>query len=564
MFLRNSLLSLLSASSTLAALDPIVISGNKFFFKTNGTQFFIKGIAYQQDVGARGTGVTAGASSTNFVDPLSSPSNCQRDVPFLQKLGANLIRTYAIDPTADHSECMALLDAAGIYVISDLGSPQQSINQDTPQWNTELFARYTSVVDAMQNFTNVIGFFGGNEVTNKLNNTEASAFVKAAVRDTKAYIKAKGYHSMGVGYAADDDQTVRDQVADFMNCGDASDSIDFWGYNIYEWCGVNTFTGSGYSQRTAEFANYTVPAFFAEFGCNTPTGGKPDAAARPWQEVGTLFGPQMNDVFSGGIAYEYFEEVNDFGLVTIGSDNKVTTLADFPSLAAQLASVTPTGVNSASFTPTNTVARDCPSISANFWQATSSPLPPSPNEDLCDCMLQSLTCTTKPGISNDAVGSLLDFICGSGGDAVKDVCGGIAANATTGTYGAYSMCNGTQQLAFAFNTYYNGVSSANKATACDFGGNATVVSSTKASGTCVSLLAQAGTAGTGAVSSSPTSGGGSGSGSSGSGSSASASHSKGAAAGTFVPGLGAGWSTLMAFTVYVSGAAAIGASMLWL
>lgn len=289
--------------------------GNKFFFKTNGTQFYIKGVAYQQDIGAGGSGST---TETSFVDPLSSASICQRDVPFLQKLGANLIRTYAIDPTADHSECMALLDAAGIYVISDLGSPVESIDQSAPQWNTQLFARYTSVVDAMANFTNVVGFFGGNEVTNNLNNTEASAFVKAAVRDTKAYIKAKGYRPMGVGYAADDDQSVRDQVADFLNCGDAVDAIDFWGYNIYEWCGQNTFTGSGYSDRTAEFKNYTVPAFFAEYGCNTPNGGdKTDAAARPWEEVATLYGPQMNDVFSGGIAYEYFEEANDFGLFLV-------------------------------------------------------------------------------------------------------------------------------------------------------------------------------------------------------------------------------------------------------
>jgi len=176
-------------------------------------------------------------------------------------------------------------------------------------------------------------------------------------------------------------------------------------------------------------------------------------------------------------------------------------------------------------------------------------------------MLESLTCTTKPGISDDAVGSLLDFICGSGGSAVKDVCAGIAANATTGAYGAYSMCNGTQQLAFAFNTYYNGVSSANKASACDFNGNATTQASTKATGSCVALLSQAGTAGTGAVSSNPTAGGG---GSSGTGSSASTSTSKGSAAGTFVPGLGSGWSTLMAFAAYVSGAAAIGASMVWL
>jgi hypothetical protein len=31
-----------------AAVDPIVIKGQKFFYKSNGTQFFMKGVAYQR------------------------------------------------------------------------------------------------------------------------------------------------------------------------------------------------------------------------------------------------------------------------------------------------------------------------------------------------------------------------------------------------------------------------------------------------------------------------------------------------------------------------------------
>jgi hypothetical protein len=39
--------ALVTAAS--AAVDPIVIKGSKFFYKTNGTQFFMKGIAYQRE-----------------------------------------------------------------------------------------------------------------------------------------------------------------------------------------------------------------------------------------------------------------------------------------------------------------------------------------------------------------------------------------------------------------------------------------------------------------------------------------------------------------------------------
>jgi hypothetical protein len=39
----------LFATTVLADVDPIVISGSKFFYKTNGTQFFIQGVAYQRE-----------------------------------------------------------------------------------------------------------------------------------------------------------------------------------------------------------------------------------------------------------------------------------------------------------------------------------------------------------------------------------------------------------------------------------------------------------------------------------------------------------------------------------
>lgn len=202
---------------------------------------------------------------------------------------------------------MKLLDAAGIYVLQDLSNPASSINREDPAWNTELFASYAGVVDNMAQYTNTLGFFAGNEVSNDPNNTAASAFVKAAVRDMKAYIKTKKYRTIGVGYAANDDANIRLKLGDYFNCGDADSAIDFWGYNIYSWCGDSSYTESGYDQRTLEFKNYTVPAFFAEYGCNT-------VQPRVFTEVQALYGRNMTDVWSGGIVYMYFQEVNDYGI----------------------------------------------------------------------------------------------------------------------------------------------------------------------------------------------------------------------------------------------------------
>ena len=203
---------------------------------------------------------------------------------------------------------MNALADAGIYVIADLSAPVtgQSINRDDPEWNTEVYSRYTSVVDALAKYDNTLGFFAGNEVSNAPNNTFSSAFVKAAVRDMKAYIKTKNYRTIGVGYATNDDASIRENLASYFDCGDSSTAIDFWGYNIYSWCGDSSFTKSGFDVRTKEFQSYNVPVFFAEYGCNTPR-------PRLFTEVGALYGSQMTGVWSGGIVYMYFEEANEFG-----------------------------------------------------------------------------------------------------------------------------------------------------------------------------------------------------------------------------------------------------------
>ncbi|PBP25919.1 1,3-beta-glucanosyltransferase gel4 [Diplocarpon rosae] len=481
MRISTSLLALVSGATILvgsasAALDPI---GSKFFYKTNGTQFFIKGVAYQQGIAQNGGG--SAGNNTAYIDPLADTVSCTRDIPLLQKAGANTIRTYAIDPTQDHSQCMRLLDAAGIYVISDLGEPKTSINREDPEWNVDLLTRYTSVVDALANYTNTIGFFAGNEVPNNLSYTGSSAFVKAAVRDVKAYIQAKGYHAMGVGYAADDLPSVRANVAAYFNCGPTEDQIDFWGYNIYEWCGNSDYVTSGYAARVAEFAQYSVPSFFAEYGCNTQGGG---AAGRDFTEVPAIYGANMTEVFSGGIVYEFFQEENDYGLASVDG-SAISTLADYAPFSSQLNAATPTGLNSASYSPTNS-ANACPSV-ASTWAVAPSGLPPTPNQSVCDCMMASLTCTVNTqNVNETQIGDLFGQVCGyNGGKA----CVGISTNTTTGQYGAYSMCSPAEKLSNAFNTYYG---EQNKdATACDFAGAAQIVKAAGAASSCSSVLAAA-------------------------------------------------------------------------
>lgn len=206
-----------------------------------------------------------------------------------------------------------------------------------------------------------------------------------------------------------------------------------------------------------------------------------------------------------------------------------------------MASISPSSTNMASYTPSNS-PRACPALASGVWEAKSSPLPPSANPNLCACMMQSLSCVAKSSINADEYGTLFAQVCGYG----SSICQGIIANATTGQYGAYSVCNATEQLSFAFNQYYLSQSKAD--TACNFGGAAMTQASASASGTCGSLLSQAGTAGTGSVTSSPTSGG-----------SASHSSSKAAAGNVPIPRFDFG---ILGLGLYVSLAAMVGAGMI--
>lgn len=453
----------------------IVIKGNKFFYSNNGTQFYIKGVAYQQQW-------QNGTSNNRYTDPLTDKLSCQRDIPFLKELDTNVIRVYAIDTSLNHDDCFELLSQSGIYVIADLSEPGVSITRDNPQWSVELYNRYINVVDQLHKYPNILGFFAGNEVTNNGTNTNSAPFVKAAVRDIKHYIQSKGYRNIPVGYSTNDDADTRDNLANYFNCGNTNEAVDFYGINIYEWCGsLATYENSGYADRTKEFANFTVPVFFSEYGCNVPQ-------PRLFNEVSTLYGQKMSSVWSGGIVYMYFEEANNYGLVSV-NENKVTTLKDFSNLSQKMKEVNPPSLNSKTWTPTNSVSRTCPTNSSK-WKAAVA-LPPTPKQEICNCMYSSLSCIVSEKATTNDYEALFNFVCS------KISCEGITGRGDKGTYGAFSFCDPKEKLSFVLNNYYNKFKTND---ACNFQGLAKRVNPKVVRQECKQVLDQAGSSGTGLVS----------------------------------------------------------------
>ncbi|KAJ0124979.1 beta (1-3) glucanosyltransferase [Diaporthe amygdali] len=341
-----------------AAVSTISAYGNKFFYE-NGTQFFLKGVAYQ----------------LTEDDPLVDSEQCARDAALMRELGANSIRVYHVDASKDHSDCMSTLADAGIYLLVDLDTFDTYILPTSPWWNQTQYERFTEVIDEFQKYDNTLGFFVGNEVIAQASQSLAAPFIKAAARDMKAYRNSKGYRNIPVGYSAADIAELRPMLQDFLTCGgNDSDTIDFFSLNSYEWCGEVDYQTSGYSNLEAGAANFPVPIFFSETGCNT-------VRPRTFEDQAAIFGKEMINDWSGSIIYEWIEETNDYGLISYGAPADPTATGsnivagytrqgtptpvspDFSNLKAQWATLNPTGIMSSDMDTKSLSTRSCPASS---------------------------------------------------------------------------------------------------------------------------------------------------------------------------------------------------------
>ncbi|KAG4414398.1 beta-glucanosyltransferase [Cadophora malorum] len=343
------------APRATSVLTPVTITGNAFY--RGNERFYIRGVDYQP---GGGTGVES--------DPIANATACKRDIPYFTKLGINTIRVYAVDNSKNHDECMAALAEAGIYLVLDTDTSKYSLNREDPKesYNSVYLQSVFATIDAFANYTNTLAFLSGNEVINNVTNTDCAPYVKAVTRDMKQYIGSRGYRSVPVGYSAADVAENQEIMANYMNCGTDDQRSDFYAINDYSWCDPSSFTTSGWDTLVANYTGYGIPLFMSEFGCITNT--------RTFEEVAALYNTSMTNVFSGGLVYEYSEEGNGYGLVTIDGDT-VSTNADYNYLSSAYAQATnPTGNGGATSTSASTT---CPTESAD-WDVANDNLPAIP------------------------------------------------------------------------------------------------------------------------------------------------------------------------------------------
>ncbi|PBP24914.1 1,3-beta-glucanosyltransferase [Diplocarpon rosae] len=343
------------AERATSSLPAITVKGNAFF--SGDSRFYIRGVDYQP------------GGSSDLVDPIADKATCSRDIAYFKELGINTVRIYTVDNTASHDECMALLAAAGIYLVLDVNTPLYSLNRAEPNasYNAVYLQNIFATIDAFSGYSNTLAFFSGNEVINDDATTPAAPYVKAVTRDMRNYIKSMSYRQIPVGYSAADVDSNRKEMAEYMNCGSDEERSDFFAFNDYSWCDPSSFTTSGWDQKVKNFTGYGLPIFLSEYGCNTNT--------RKWEEVASLYSEDMTPVYSGGLVYEYSQEESKYGLVTI-SGSTVTPLDDFTALQeAFKATSNPSGDGGYNSTGG---ASSCPAKSAN-WEVANNDLPAIPS-----------------------------------------------------------------------------------------------------------------------------------------------------------------------------------------
>jgi len=84
-----------------AALNPVEIKGYKFFDSVTGEELVVRGIDYFPRP-------NHGDLNRNSVDLFTDQYEhvWRRDIPFLQELGVNAVRLYAVDPDENHDAFM--------------------------------------------------------------------------------------------------------------------------------------------------------------------------------------------------------------------------------------------------------------------------------------------------------------------------------------------------------------------------------------------------------------------------------------------------------------------------
>jgi hypothetical protein len=429
---------------------------------------------------------------------------CAINIPALKAANINTVVVHAVAVDENHSGCMTQLDDAGIYTIVSLGGTNynSSIGYRPTTWDTSLYSRFTTLVDKFQKYNNVLGFSvsGGLE----MRHPAALPFAKAAVRDMKTYIRQKNYRKVPLGVMGYDDQTSN--LPRYLSCSQDNDTMSLASSTGLQSSGAEFYiltrrfascNESTMRKLNDDYRTVSIPVIYSQMSCsddvNAPKLGILDLS-----------------VFAGFSTYTWFNDDDDRGLIDFKA-GKIKPRPTYSALLSQMATWTPPApTKMAEYVPSPTEPPTCGSFTihpagalSSFWStpvSVSNVLPPIPYNRLCACMMQSLVCVAPPDILSDNQ-SAMDKM-----DACKQNgtwCSGVSVDGGLGTYGAYSVCNATEQASWVLNQQTLSTKGSLRVDqACTVVGGIKKLAGTL-SNECKALFQQAGPDGTGRITSTP-------------------------------------------------------------
>ncbi|RHZ34949.1 hypothetical protein DYB37_011754 [Aphanomyces astaci] len=321
--------------TSVDAIAPIEIKGNRLFEYGTGKPFHAKGLDYYPRP-------NSGELNVNNLDFFTDDHEhiWKPHVAEFIALGINAVRLYAVDSSKSHDKFMCALSEAGIYVLVDLASSCQdcAITKDPYPacYPALLKTRGQQIIAAFSKYNNVLAFSAGNEVNHYVDSMEISApCQKKFIKDMRAYISscATNMRYIPVGVVLADHQ--RSENALYYACRtDPTDELENaecrftdclhshlkpillgYGLNAYLQCDPLASpgqVGAGYRKLLDDFTSYelAIPTILTEFGCLNVGFPTVDGfqAQRTWVDAAWLLSPTFADVFAGGFAFEFTTE----------------------------------------------------------------------------------------------------------------------------------------------------------------------------------------------------------------------------------------------------------------
>lgn len=299
-----------------------ISTAGKAFVDSSGVRFVVRGVTLSATT-------EADLLSDDYYDYVNTYV-----IPQLTYLNLNVVRVYSVDESASHQKVMELLAKNNIYAIVSVVNSKVSVNRMQPYYSNALYQRMTAIANEFCKYDNTLSLEVGNEVVfpgniyaNSKNNADLAnqtiindaAVIKSMISDLKAYITSNNLRAVPVGMAMQDGPTNTleawggigtDTVAAYYACGDSSQSADYIGINTYRYIPGNPM--ASYDGLADEVKTIPVPVILTESGGNN---ANPPTVVRDWKIVPQMYSEKLlYDNFSGQIAYDFFEEGNDFGL----------------------------------------------------------------------------------------------------------------------------------------------------------------------------------------------------------------------------------------------------------